>query len=446
MRVVEFLQKGSRKYTDPFYDQSEVEASKVTGVPLQYLRGIRTAGEKSNEDQVSSAGARGVYQFIPDTRERIKKKYGVDAWDPNQASLAAAYLLKESALRNNGSYDIAVREYHGGTDRNNWGKYNQQYANNVGAYVGNQPNNDINFMIENGTINFDEFNNMLKSDPKLMPTLLNHGNMEWFQENQRLAEDLATQERKKSETDQLNASISQQVIEKQKEREQIMAMIPKAQKTTQVFKRGGILDGLDPDVAGFYTELNTLFPGTVVTSSLRPGSRTSSGKLSRHARGQAIDLRPTPEVHKFLYSPQGDSLLRKYNVGFLDETLEHNLKKTKGSGKHFHIGKDSTLIGNSYKGNTAYNNEQQDFNINFDNFSQKQNGEMPNILNHGNQDWLEQNLIAENERLKQEQYEKQQEQINLAIQQDVENKKLEREQIMSMLPRAKPTTQSDNIF
>lgn len=450
MRVVEFLQKGSRKYTDPFYDQSEIEAAKITGVPLEYLRGIRLAGEKSNEDQVSGAQARGVYQFIPETRSRIKSKYGVDAWDPNQASLAAAYLLKDSAMRNNGDYDIAVREYHGGTDRRNWGKYNQKYANALSSYVnGSNPQGDINNMIEDGTLDFDQLSQMMKSDPKMMPALLNHGNMEWYNENQRLMENLASQEKVESEMNTINDLMAQKIIEKKAQREQIMSMLPKAQATTSVFSRGGTLDDLDPDIVGFYNELNTLFPGTVITSSLRPGAKTSSGKMSRHALGQAIDLKPTPHVHKFLYSSQGDALLRKYNVGFLDETLEHNLKKTKGTGAHFHIGKDSTLKGNSYQHNTAM--ERQSFDtsgteqFSLDDYSNTPNGPMPNMLNHGNQDWLEQNLMAENERLKQEEYQKEQEKFNLALQQDFQNKKAEREQIMSMLPKAKPT-KTDNIF
>ena len=39
-------------------------------MPQEVLAAIRLHGEKSNADQVSPAGARGVYQFMPKT-ERL---------------------------------------------------------------------------------------------------------------------------------------------------------------------------------------------------------------------------------------------------------------------------------------------------------------------------------------------------------------------------------------
>ena len=118
-------------------------------------------------------------------------------------------------------------------------------------------------------------------------------------------------------------------------------------------------EGVDNDIIGFRNELYELFPGKVkVTSAKRYGNNVGkSGNKSRHNKGQALDLGHDKDIQKFLYTAKGDALLRKYNLGFLDESLEHNLKKTGGTGAHFHIGKDSTLIGNSYAGNTAYKAE-----------------------------------------------------------------------------------------
>ena len=118
-------------------------------------------------------------------------------------------------------------------------------------------------------------------------------------------------------------------------------------------------EGVDNDIIGFRNELYELFPDKVkVTSAKRYGNNVGkSGNKSRHNRGQAVDLGFDKDIQKFLYTAKGDALLRKYNLGFLDESLEHNLKKTGGTGAHFHIGKDSTLIGNSYAGNTAYKAE-----------------------------------------------------------------------------------------
>ena len=118
-------------------------------------------------------------------------------------------------------------------------------------------------------------------------------------------------------------------------------------------------EGVDNDIIGFRNELYELFPDKVkVTSAKRYGNNVGkAGNKSRHNRGQAFDLGFDKDIQKFLYTAKGDALLRKYNLGFLDESLEHNLKKTGGTGAHFHIGKDSTLIGNSYAGNTAYKAE-----------------------------------------------------------------------------------------
>ncbi len=118
-------------------------------------------------------------------------------------------------------------------------------------------------------------------------------------------------------------------------------------------------EGVDNDIMGFRNELYDLFPDKVkVTSAKRYGNNVGkSGNKSRHNKGQALDLGFDKDIQKFLYTAKGDALLRKYNLGFLDESLEHILKKTGGTGAHFHIGKDSTLIGNSYAGNTAYKAE-----------------------------------------------------------------------------------------
>lgn len=102
-------------YKDPVWDGAEVEASKKTGVPTEVMRIIRTVGERSNGDQVSPKGAKGVYQFMPATRDLFLKKYGVDAYskDPEEQALAAAYHLKESYDRT-GSWDKAMAGFNGG--------------------------------------------------------------------------------------------------------------------------------------------------------------------------------------------------------------------------------------------------------------------------------------------------------------------------------------------
>ena len=114
-------------------------------------------------------------------------------------------------------------------------------------------------------------------------------------------------------------------------------------------------NGVDEDVINFRNELYEKFPQLKVTSALRTGNGTGkAGSSSRHNKGQALDLGFDKDLHTFFYSAEGDALLRKYNLGFLDESLPQNLKKTGGTGPHFHIGKDSTLKGNSNYNNTAF--------------------------------------------------------------------------------------------
>lgn len=131
--------------------------------------------------------------------------------------------------------------------------------------------------------------------------------------------------------------------------------MPRAKDLNDKFS-GVKWDGVDPDVINFRNELYEKFPHMRVTSAAR------NWGAGRHQKGQAIDLGYDETLHKFFYSKEGDALLRKHNLGFLDESLEENLKKTGGTGKHFHIGKDSTLKGNSYHGNTAFEREQTDHN------------------------------------------------------------------------------------
>lgn len=119
-------------FRDPEYDGIDRNVEIRLGLPTGLLSGIRVRGERSNADAVSSAGARSVYQIIPATRTAVLRKYGVDAYaGPQQAALAAGYLLKESLERNHGSREAAVAEYHGGTDRRQHGPITRAYVGRV---------------------------------------------------------------------------------------------------------------------------------------------------------------------------------------------------------------------------------------------------------------------------------------------------------------------------
>lgn len=114
------------------YDAIEAKLEKELGLPTGGIAAIRTKGERSNADQVSPVGARSVYQIMPNTRRLFLKKYGVDAYaSPEAAARVAGLHLKESMDRNGGDWAAAVGEYHGGTDRRNWGPVNRAYRGRV---------------------------------------------------------------------------------------------------------------------------------------------------------------------------------------------------------------------------------------------------------------------------------------------------------------------------
>jgi hypothetical protein len=124
-------------YKDPYWSELASATETKLGLPDGLLASIVSNGERSNHDQVSDAGARTVFQIIPATRKAAIDKYGVDPYlNPENAAEVAGLLLKDSLTRNKGDVASAVAEYHGGTDRANWGPKTRAY---VARVVGTQP-------------------------------------------------------------------------------------------------------------------------------------------------------------------------------------------------------------------------------------------------------------------------------------------------------------------
>lgn len=123
-----------RRFTDPLYAELARAAEAKYALPQGILDAIRTQGERSNADQVSSAGARSAYQFIPATRQGMMRNYGIDPWkDAPSATEGAAALMAENHRRS-GDWNQAVSMYHGGTDKHNWGPRTQAYGQRVGDF------------------------------------------------------------------------------------------------------------------------------------------------------------------------------------------------------------------------------------------------------------------------------------------------------------------------
>lgn len=127
-------------FRDPLYAQLARTAEEKYGLPTGILDAIRTQGERSNNGQVSNAGAQTPYQFIPPTRQGMIRNYGVDPYkDPISATAAAAFHLLESHRRT-GSWDKAIAGYEGGirAERGRGGRVNRDYVSRVGSFDGAQ--------------------------------------------------------------------------------------------------------------------------------------------------------------------------------------------------------------------------------------------------------------------------------------------------------------------
>src|SRR5437868_360270 len=127
-------------FKDPQYATLDSGVEAKLGLPSGLLSSIRTNGERSNADQVSEAGARTVYQITPPTRKLALDKWGIDPYlSKENAAEVAGLLLKDSLDRNKGNAAIATAEYHGGTDRANWGPRPRAYVQRVTAGLGAPP-------------------------------------------------------------------------------------------------------------------------------------------------------------------------------------------------------------------------------------------------------------------------------------------------------------------
>lgn len=106
-------------------------------------------------------------------------------------------------------------------------------------------------------------------------------------------------------------------------------------------------EGID---VGNLAELLNLFSkegiNVRVTSGKREGAKTSSGKVSHHSTGDAIDITPIEgETFEDLYrkiksNKKIMNYMKSTGYGLIDETTPEMLARTGGTGAHFHIGKD----------------------------------------------------------------------------------------------------------
>ena len=124
-------------YKDPYWVSLSENTERKLGLPDGMLRSVLLYGERSNNDQVSSADARTPYQIIPSARNLAIKAYGIDPYlSPENAAEVAGRFLKDSLDRNQGDKSKAFAEYHGGTDPKNWGPITKSYITRTMSGLG----------------------------------------------------------------------------------------------------------------------------------------------------------------------------------------------------------------------------------------------------------------------------------------------------------------------
>lgn len=82
--------------TNP-YEQSIVQASKRFSIPALWIRAVITVESNWNARAVSSAGAIGLMQIMPDTYQELHRQHGLgaDPFDPHNNIMAGAAYLKQ---------------------------------------------------------------------------------------------------------------------------------------------------------------------------------------------------------------------------------------------------------------------------------------------------------------------------------------------------------------
>jgi soluble lytic murein transglycosylase-like protein len=106
-----------------------------------------------NPNAVSSAGARGIAQFMPLTWRAYGTDDFNDAFDPYIAVHAWGTLMSELLAKYGGDYEQALREYHAGPDRSGWGPRTRDYSARILANAAQW--SDVATDLRNGDIALD---------------------------------------------------------------------------------------------------------------------------------------------------------------------------------------------------------------------------------------------------------------------------------------------------
>jgi soluble lytic murein transglycosylase-like protein len=132
------------KHNDPRLDSFANHIEKYYELPPGLIVALKNAGEKTETHQVSSAGAKGVMQFIESTR----KKFPHDPQNPMASIDAAGRYLKATLKQYNGNVRAAIADYNGGppnaqdviANKEPRSKETRAYLQRVDAHMRNSSN------------------------------------------------------------------------------------------------------------------------------------------------------------------------------------------------------------------------------------------------------------------------------------------------------------------
>ncbi len=94
------------------FDAYFKKAAKKYGVPESLLKGIAKAESNFNERDLSSSGAMGVMQLMPETARSLGVK---DPYDPEQNIMGGAKCIAQKLKEFNGDVELALAAYNAGS-------------------------------------------------------------------------------------------------------------------------------------------------------------------------------------------------------------------------------------------------------------------------------------------------------------------------------------------
>lgn len=159
----------SLKYTDPRLDSQLVLQAKQQNMDwaIPIVTALRVAGEKSNNNQVSSANAKGVYQFTPIALQQVKNITGkdIDPTDPQQATQGALAFVNWISQKYNTKDPAVIASYYNGG-----GQFINQLKSGGADAIANTENRNYVKRIQN--FDFSSYaNNPVMSNNQQLPDI-----------------------------------------------------------------------------------------------------------------------------------------------------------------------------------------------------------------------------------------------------------------------------------